>query len=832
MNLLLFLAAMAFVPFDSTEQIGGSEGLDTIPKYVTLKRVEIVSSPKQRGELRNYPVSSTLVNERQIQDAGVTSLKGVSTLVPNFFMPDYGSRLTSAIYIRGIGSRIGTPVVGVYVDNVPYFDKTAFDSHFLDVERVDVLRGPQSTLYGRNTMGGLVRIFTKSPLNMREYHTDFNVGYNMADNHLTVGLNHRLLQTAGERLSVSINGYYERGEGFFRNDLTGKKVDGIEGGGVRLRALYLPNDRLTLDAQLSCEYSDEGAYPYFYVGDMSESGVVHAFDGKIVNNLEGSYRRGVLNASLYGEYKMGKTTFASVTAWQNVADRMFMDQDFISDDIYSLTQKQKINVLSEELAMNSRVGSRWHLISGATFAYQWLNTKGPVNFRKDGVAWLNSVINTNANAYMPAVSMGPMTMNFIFDDNINGDNLLFDNDFETPSMTTAVFHQSTISNLFGMKNLDVTLGLRLDYEKMWMNYDAWYDFRHTYGLSGKLTGMMNREITMVPPADYDVSNALQGKLSHDYLQLLPHVALKYNMDWGNMYASVSRGYRSGGYNVQNVSELMRNQMTADMMADVRDATLPAMDASPMMDDGTKSRIAGILDNMAAKGVGNVSDACLFRPEFAWNYEVGTHIHVSHTDVDASLFCSNVSDLQLSQMTESGLGRITINAGKSRTLGGEVGVRSWITPELVVSANYGYTYAILRNYHDYDADGNEIDCEGNYVPFMPKHTLNLDAAYTIRLDGGASSWLQAITVGADYSGAGRIYWNEINSASQQYYSQVGARVKINFAGADAGFCPFDVQLFARNIFSEKYNAFWFTSMNRAYEQHGKPFQLGVNLKLYL
>ena len=83
----------------------------------------------------------------------MTSIKHLTGLVPNFYMPDYGPRLTSAIYIRGIGSRINTPAVGLYVDNVPYLDKSAFDFNTYDIERIDVLRGPQSTLYGRNAMG-------------------------------------------------------------------------------------------------------------------------------------------------------------------------------------------------------------------------------------------------------------------------------------------------------------------------------------------------------------------------------------------------------------------------------------------------------------------------------------------------------------------------------------------------------------------------------------------------------------------------------------------------------------------------------------------------------
>ena len=135
---------------------------DTI-KVVDVEEILIIASPKENRKLRELPTASTLLSQQDMQANQVTNLKGLSTLVPNIFIPDYGSKLTSAIYIRGIGSRINTPSVGLYVDNVPYIDKSAFDFNYSDIERIDVLRGPQGTLYGRNTMGGLIKVHTKSP---------------------------------------------------------------------------------------------------------------------------------------------------------------------------------------------------------------------------------------------------------------------------------------------------------------------------------------------------------------------------------------------------------------------------------------------------------------------------------------------------------------------------------------------------------------------------------------------------------------------------------------------------------------------------------------------
>lgn len=85
---------------------------DTI-KVVDVEEVLVIASPKENRKLRELPTASTLLSQHDMQANQVTNLKGLTALVPNLFIPDYGSRLTSAIYIRGIGSRINTPSVGL-----------------------------------------------------------------------------------------------------------------------------------------------------------------------------------------------------------------------------------------------------------------------------------------------------------------------------------------------------------------------------------------------------------------------------------------------------------------------------------------------------------------------------------------------------------------------------------------------------------------------------------------------------------------------------------------------------------------------------------------------
>ena len=150
-----------------------AEDLDTL-KVVDVEEVLVIAAPKENRKLREQPTAVTLLSQKDMRATQVGSIKNLTGLVPNMFIPDYGSRLTSAVYIRGIGSRINTPSIGLYVDNIPYIDKSAFDFNYSDIERIDVLRGPQGTLYGRNAMGGLIKIHTKSPFSYQG--TDLRMG--------------------------------------------------------------------------------------------------------------------------------------------------------------------------------------------------------------------------------------------------------------------------------------------------------------------------------------------------------------------------------------------------------------------------------------------------------------------------------------------------------------------------------------------------------------------------------------------------------------------------------------------------------------------------------
>ena len=117
-------------------------------RIYNLNAITIISNPKWDSKLFEFPGSISYLNTGNLDEMNIRSVKDISTIVPNLFIPDYGSKLISSAYIRGIGSRINSPAVGLYVNNVPYLDKSAFDFDFIDIASIEVLKGPQGTLYG------------------------------------------------------------------------------------------------------------------------------------------------------------------------------------------------------------------------------------------------------------------------------------------------------------------------------------------------------------------------------------------------------------------------------------------------------------------------------------------------------------------------------------------------------------------------------------------------------------------------------------------------------------------------------------------------------------
>ena len=784
-------------------------------KVVDIEEVVVIATPKENRKLRDLPVAATVLSQENMRANQVNSVKNLTGIVPNLFIPDYGSKLTTSIYIRGIGSRINTPSVGLYVDNIPYIDKSAFDFNYCDIERIDVLRGPQGTLYGRNTMGGLIKVHTKSPFTYQG--TDIRMGAATYNNY-NVSLTH--YHRISDRFAFSTGGFYEHTGGFFENSArNNEKVDKSNAGGGRFRGIYLPTSNLKIDMALSYEYSDQGGYPYYYTG-ITQNGIDKAkekgkeltedradYIGKISYNDRSSYRRGLLNTGINIEYQAQNFILSAVTGYQNLKDRMFLDQDFTERDIFNIEQKQKVNTISEEIVLKAKPGRRWQWATGAFGFYQWLHTTGPVLFKEEGV---KTMIEDNANAAFEEIASNPKapSMNMT----LNNPTLSVGGTFDTPTLSGALYHQSTFNDLF-IEGLSFTAGLRLDYEKMSMKYNS-VSTPVDFDFNLKMGPMMSLSDNMQAPTSFI------GKLSTDYLQLLPKFAIQY--EWNkrnNVYATVSRGYRSGGYNIQMFSDLSQTEMSRSMMNAIMES--PELGQNPTYGSIFKAMLEPMIPEEP-----DVKTSTTYKPEYSWNYEVGSHLTLWEGKLwaDLAAFYMDTRDQQLSQFAESGLGRITINSGKSRSYGAEASLRASVTKELSLNASYGYTYATFTDYVIVEEKDGELketaNYNGKYVPFVPKHTLNIGGEYAITCS--PRSIFDRVVFQANYNAAGRIYWTEQNDVSQSFYGTLNWRTNLEIGDAMISF-------WARNFLNKDYAAFYFETMNKGFMQKGRPVQFGIDLR---
>ncbi|WP_300763137.1 TonB-dependent receptor [uncultured Bacteroides sp.] len=758
-------------------------------RVIDIEEVVVIATPKENNRLRQQPLSATSFSQGDMRNNSVTSVKSLSGLVPNLFIPDYGSKLTTSVYVRGIGSRINTPAVGLYVDNIPFIDKSAFDFNYSDIERIDVLRGPQGTLYGRNTMGGLIRVFTKSPFTYQG--TDVSLGAATYNNYkASVTHYHRI----SDKFAFSAGAFYEHDGGFFENVArNNEKIDkGNEAGG-RMRAIWLPKDNLKLDFTVNYEYLNQGGYPY-QLTSLSENDIyyqdIKGDLGKVAYNNECGYMRHLLNGGLNLEHQADNFILSSVTGFQYLKDEMNLDQDFTRKNVYTMSQRQNSKTLSEEIVLKSKPGRRWQWTTGVSGFYQWLDTEGPVTFHEDGIS---SLMEDNVNGIFKKIKEEkPMMPDMSLD--ITDNNILIGGNFKSPMLSTGIYHQSTINDII-FEGLSFTAGLRMEYERYWLDYNSNANINFDFKIS----------VMPMPFKDLKSSPNVNGNISHDYIQLLPKFALQYDFNKNNnIYASVTKGYRSGGYNIQMFSEIVQGEMINGMIA--------------ALDEKSHGMVSQMGGDKIPHYEYDIQETTMYKPEYSWNYEIGSHLTMfdGRLQADIASFYMDTHDQQISRFAESGLGRITVNAGKSRSVGGELALKAQITDAFSLNGNYGYTHATFTDY----VVSDEVNYNGNYVPFVPKHTFNIGGQYIFRMKRGA--WLDNIIVNANYKGAGRIYWTEQNNAYQDLYGTLNGRVSLNKGNGQIG-------LWINNALNTDYQAFYFESMDRGFAQMGRPMQIGVDFR---
>ena len=737
---------------------------DTIRTY-NLEEVILTSSTKETNDLRFLPAAISVFSPQQILGKQINSIKDISSFVPNLYMPDYGAKLTSAIYIRGIGARSSGQSIGIYVDNVPYLDKSSFDFELTDIQRIEVLRGPQGTLYGRNAMGGIMNIYTISPFDFQGKKVSITTG-----NYGQVKVKASHYGVINNKFGFTAGVYYDRNHGYFTNEYDGNKIDHEQsvGGRARLEGRFNPHFKMAYT--FSGEYTDQGAFPYGLFDIKTEK------VSPVNINDSSSYRRTMLSNSLLTEYKGDNILFNSTTGYQYLNDDMNMDQDFSPKSIFTLNQLQKQHAITQEFALKNLFQSQYQWSFGLYGFYNNLTTDGPVTFKEDGIKEVLQPVfdQIKANANNPKMPTLKIT----------DKELYIPGRFQTPSYGFAIFHQSTYDDLF-TKGLSITAGIRLDYEKQRLSYQS----------EAKMNMSASFGQLEFPLGDLYAPTIMDVHANQDFWQLLPKISLKYACTSSTYtYFSISKGYKTGGYNVQMSADVMQAQMKYDMMKAFKDM------------------IPGNLQEPTP-----VEEVAAYKPEQSWNYEFGirSELIADKLSTELTIFYMDIKDLQVTQFVNSGNGRILTNAGKAESLGAEASMRARLTSELTVDWNYGYTHATFKDY-----DNGKNNYKGNFIPYTPRHTTSIGLQYTHTVTKGLIDQLYA---SAQLNGTGKIYWTEENNISQNFYLTLNAR-----AGVKKGKLNFS--LWGKNLTNTRFSAFYFESFGNPFIQLGKPLQFGAEVSL--
>ena len=742
---ILTVTAIMAVTASATEEAGLVP--DALPDTTVVLDGVSVTAIKQGSDI-DLATASTVLGKSEVERNGIVTVRGVSEMVPNFFLPDYGSRMTSTIYVRGLGARIDQPSMGLNIDNVPVMCKENYDLDIADIARVEMLRGPQSTLYGRNTMGGLMNIYTLSPM---QWQGTRIIAEMASHTSLKLGASH--YAKFSDKLGVSGGIYYTSTQGQYNNEHNGKKCDLERQGAARIKLVWRPSPSLTVSNTLSGSMSRQGGYPYEWVET-----------GRIAYNDTCFYRRTSVMDGLTINKHYDNWSLSSITSYQFIDDNMTLDQDFTPLPYFTLTQARREHAVTQDVVArgNDDIAYKWMV--GAFGFYRRYRMDAPVTFKDTGIKHLIEDHINALNPYYPVVW--------------NERNFVLGSRFTNPSWGVALYHQSSID----WKRFTFTAGLRLDYEHSALNY---HSETHTgYKIMEAATG------NVYNASDINIDDG--GKLSKHFVELLPKFSITYHLPaaWqGSLYASVSKGYKAGGFNTQMFSDVLQQ------------------------------RLMGILGIGAAYDINQIVS---YKPEKAWNYEVGGHFETANRRVrgDVAFFYIDCRDRQMTIFPDgTTTGRIMTNAGKTRSLGAEASLSVNFTDDLGMNLSYGYCDARFVRYND-----GKADYKDKMVPYCPQHTAFVQAFYTYNIKGG-NDWAQSITIDANAKGTGAIYWNEANTFCQHFYALLGS--SITLAGKH-----YSLQLWGQNLTDTRYNTFYFVSIGHDFLQRGRDRRLGATLRVFL
>lgn len=455
----------------------------------------IVTAQKQEEDVQKVPFTVNTISSRQVEQYRMWNSRDLTAVVPNLYATNSGDN-RNVTSIRGITTTSYDPAVATYIDGVNQFGLDTYIAPLFDIERIEVLSGPQGTLYGRNAMAGVINIITKQPGNTTTGFAELNFG-NFGQQRYALGFRTPLVRN---KLYLGVAGVYDRMDGFYTNLYNDKDFDKKHSfiGNYYLR--YIPNAQwaFTLNVKHN-ENRNNGTFPLAGTREEAFENPFTVNQNAVTEMVDNTF-----NSSFVASYAGNGLNFSSQTSYQSNY-RYYkdpIDGDFSPLDIVTIINDygkdwNNVKVLTQEFKFSSpaSISSPFKWTAGTYTFYQDNPVKQATRFGED--AGYYGIPDTNFSTI---------------------------NTTEGKSSGIAFFGQATYSIT---DNFDLTAGLRYDYERKEQRVLG--EYQHDPD--------PNPIFETVPDTSATATfNALSPKVTAAY-----HVT-----DNSTVYASYSRGYRAGG----------------------------------------------------------------------------------------------------------------------------------------------------------------------------------------------------------------------------------------------------------------------------------------------
>ena len=516
--------------------VGGAAALAVLPFTPTVTLAaqsqvieEIVVTARKRDEsLEDIPVSAKAFTADEIQSAGIDTPQDFIDLTPNITLVQTQNAGNSFITIRGVSqARNSEMSAAVLVDGVLMANPAQFNTQLFDVEQIEVLRGPQGALYGRNAIGGAITIVTKQPTD--ELEGRIEVGGDSGPGFSVKGAVSGPVGDS-ETLKFRASASYVDTDGWIKNEYLDEEADPYEDLSGRVKLLWEPNDRFTADLRLSASKLDTQAL-YFVIDAEADD-----TDLPVRVNNPGKNERDMYTASLKLDYETDAGTITSITAYDDLEELLTGDnfnfvppeeslinffpiggiiQSLTGDGFADLSQTQYLetDAWSQEIRFTSPAENRLRWIAGAYVIStdRYISTGNQVD-RGNGVFDVKKVPRTS---------------------------LFVDPTDPSPQLSLLVDTQDNLAwALFGEIAYDLSEVLELAVS---LRYDE--DERENTTLTEPL----------YDPTTLGLVPGTKRKETWDAWQ--PKITLTWQpRDTVTVYGGYSRGFRSGGFNQTGVGD--------------------------------------------------------------------------------------------------------------------------------------------------------------------------------------------------------------------------------------------------------------------------------------